>query len=180
MVCPSGTANSGNGLSTLCSFKLQRSAISIVRCTTPGASGKQPRHLVGALHKKLVGVEPEALGIMDLRAGLHAKHHVVRVRVLAAQVMRVVRRHQRNIQLLLQPEQPRTGSSSPPPAPGPEFQERNSRARRCPGTAAPQLWPSRSAPPASSSHNSPLRHPENPINPFAFSARYFLLTRGLR
>ncbi len=105
MVCPSGTANSGNGLSTCCSFKLQRSAISIVRAVTPGASGKQPRHLVRALHKKLVGVKPEPLLVVNLRAGLHAQHHIVRMRVLAAQVMRVVGQHQRNVQLPLQPKQ---------------------------------------------------------------------------
>ena len=66
---------------------------------------EQPRHLVGALHKKLVAVKPEPLLVVHLRARLHAQHHVVRVRVLAAQVMRVVGRHQRNVQLPLQPEQ---------------------------------------------------------------------------
>ena len=38
MVWPCGTANSGNGLSTSCSFRLQRSAISIVRLNTAGES----------------------------------------------------------------------------------------------------------------------------------------------
>ncbi len=66
---------------------------------------EQPRHLVRALHKKLVAVELEPVGVVNLRARLHAQHHLVRVRVLAAQVMRVVRRHQRNPQLPLQPEQ---------------------------------------------------------------------------
>ena len=34
--------------------------------------------------------------------------------------------------------------------------------------------------PSSASHSSPLRQPEKPIRPLQFSARYFLLTRGLR
>ena len=66
---------------------------------------EQPRHLVRALHKKLVAVELEPVGVVNLRARLHAQHHLVRVRVLAAQVVRVVRRHQRNPQLPLQPVQ---------------------------------------------------------------------------
>jgi hypothetical protein len=65
-----------------------------------GRVREEPLHLLGALHKKLIAVEAEALLVVNLRAGLHAEHHVVRVRVLAAQVVRVVGRHQRNLQLL--------------------------------------------------------------------------------
>ncbi len=70
-----------------------------------GRIRKQPRHLIGGLHKKLVGVEPETVRVVNLRARLHAEHHVVRMRVFAAQVVRVVGQHERNLQLLLQPEQ---------------------------------------------------------------------------
>ena len=45
---------------------------------------------------------------------------------------------------------------------------------------APRLRPAAYSPAISASHSSPLRQPENPIRPFEFSARYFLLTRGLR
>ncbi len=43
---------------------------------------------------------------MDLRPRLHAQHHVVGVRVFAAQVVRVVGQNQRNLQIPLQLEQP--------------------------------------------------------------------------
>ena len=62
-------------------------------------------HFVPALHKKLIAVELEAVALMNLRAGLHTQHHVVRMRVLAAQVVRVIRSHQRNAQLALQAKQ---------------------------------------------------------------------------
>ena len=66
---------------------------------------EQHAHLVRALHKKLVAVKTEPLLVVHLRSRLHAQHHVMRVAVLPAQIMRVVRRHQRNLQLPLQPEQ---------------------------------------------------------------------------
>ena len=45
-----------------------------------------------------------SLLVVDLRSRLHAEHHVVRVRVLPAQIVRIIGRHQRNLQLPLQPE----------------------------------------------------------------------------
>ena len=71
-------------------------------CQHLGRIGKEPLHLLRAFHIELVAVEAEAFFIVNLRARLHAQHHVVGVRVLAAQVMRVVGRHQRNIQFLFQ------------------------------------------------------------------------------
>ena len=61
------------------------------------------RHLVRALHKKLVAVELESIRVVDLGARLHAQHYFVRMRVLAAQVVRIVGRHQRNPQIALEP-----------------------------------------------------------------------------
>ena len=45
-----------------------------------GRIGKDARHFVGALDEELIGVKSEAVGVVNLGAGLHAKHHVVRVR----------------------------------------------------------------------------------------------------
>ena len=70
-----------------------------------GRVGKQARHLVGGLDEELVGVEFEAIGVVDLGVGLHAEHHVVGVRVFAAKIMRVVGGDQRDFELALQPEE---------------------------------------------------------------------------
>ena len=42
-----------------CSFRLQRSAISIAARDTAGESGKTRRHFVGALDEELIGVEAQ-------------------------------------------------------------------------------------------------------------------------
>ncbi len=116
---------------------------------------------------------------MHLRARLHTQHHIVRMMILAAQIMRVVRQHQRNLQFLLQPEkivlnlvlllQPLVlNLEIEIPAP----ENILILHRRALGLLI--------VPAISSSHSSPLRHPEKPISPSACSARYFLLTRGLR
>ena len=105
MVWPGGTANSGKGLSTLVSLRLQRSAISMVRSRTAGESLKEARHFFGALDKKLVAVEFEAVGLVDFCAGLHAEHYVVGVRVFTAQVVRVVGGDERNAELALEAEE---------------------------------------------------------------------------
>ena len=60
---------------------------------------EQFRHLVGAFYEKLIAVELEAIGFVDLGAGLHAEHHVVGVGVFAAEVVGVVGCDQRNAQL---------------------------------------------------------------------------------
>ena len=65
---------------------------------------KEP-HFVGALDEELVAVELEAVGVVNLGAGLHAKHHFMRVTVFAAQVMRVVGSDQGNLQFALQSQQ---------------------------------------------------------------------------
>ena len=76
-----------------------------MRSSNPWRIGENPRHFVGALHKELVAVEFEAVGLVDLGAGLNAEHYIVGVRVFTAQVVRVVGEHERNRELTLQPEE---------------------------------------------------------------------------
>ena len=65
------------------------------------------RHLGGALHEKLIAVELQPVGIVDRLAGLNADHHVLRVRVVLAQVVAVIGGHQRKAKVLFQLQQVR-------------------------------------------------------------------------
>ncbi len=65
---------------------------------------EQPRHLVRALNVELVGIELEPLRVVHRPRRLHAQQHLMRPAVLIRDVVRVVRRDQRNIQILLHPE----------------------------------------------------------------------------
>ena len=76
-----------------------------MRWSTSGESLKEPRHFFGALYKELVAVEVEAFLVVDLGAGLHAEHHVVRVGVFTAEIMRVVGGDKGNIQFAFQAEE---------------------------------------------------------------------------
>ena len=84
--------------------QLQIAALGDLHGPLEGGGGilEERRHLLGAFYKELVRVEFEAVGLLNLGPGLHAEHHVVGVGVFAAQVMRVVGRHERNPQLALQ------------------------------------------------------------------------------
>ena len=70
-----------------------------------GVVGKDARHLVRALDEELVGVELEAIRVVNLGAGLDAEHHVVGVRVFAAQVMGIVGGDERDVELFFQAEE---------------------------------------------------------------------------
>ncbi len=65
---------------------------------------KQPRHLVRRLDVELVRIELEPLRIVHRPGRLHAQQDLVRPAVLILDIVRVVRRNQRNVQVLLHPE----------------------------------------------------------------------------
>ncbi len=102
---------------------------------------KQPLHLLRALDVELLRVELEALRIVHRVRGLHAQQHLVRARVLVLDVVRVVRRNQRNVQVLLQPEHRLAQPSCPAPAHGPESRGSNSLARTAPRKIPRSSWP---------------------------------------
>ena len=62
-------------------------------------------HLGGALEVELVGVELEALGVGQRRAGLHAQQRRVRLGVLGVGVVQVVGRQQRQVEVLRELQQ---------------------------------------------------------------------------
>ena len=70
-----------------------------------GRVREQARHLVGSLDEELVGVKAEAFGVVNLRPGLHAEHHVVRMRIFAAEVVRIVGEDEGNVEFLFEAEQ---------------------------------------------------------------------------
>src|SRR5215813_9323323 len=70
-----------------------------------GSMREELVHLRCSLHIKLIGVELEALWVVNRRGRLYAEQNLMRMRVVLAKVVAVIRRHQRNIQLLLQPKQ---------------------------------------------------------------------------
>ena len=102
----------------------------------PGRVGKQARHFVGGLDKELIGVELEAVRVLNLGVGLHAQHHVVRVRVFAAEIMRVVGCDQRECRARAPAGRDRSGSCARLPGPGPGSRDKNCPCRKCPGTAS--------------------------------------------
>ena len=65
---------------------------------------KQPVHLIRRLNVELLRVELEPLRVVHRVCRLHTQQHLVRARVPVLDVVRVVCRHQRNAQVLLQPE----------------------------------------------------------------------------
>ena len=67
--------------------------------------GEEPFHLRRALDIELVGIELEALGIVDGVRGLHAQQHLMRVMIVFAEIVAVVGGDQRNIQFFFQAEQ---------------------------------------------------------------------------
>ena len=64
-----------------------------------GSMGEEPRHLVGSLDVELVGIELEALGIVDGVGRLHAQQNLVRAAVLIFDVVRIVGGDDRHTQL---------------------------------------------------------------------------------
>ena len=65
------------------------------------------RHLRTSLHKELIAVKLQPVGIVDRLAGLDADHHVLRVRVIFAEVVAVVSRDQRQTEILFELQQVR-------------------------------------------------------------------------
>ena len=58
-----------------------------------------------ALHEKLIAMKLQPVGVVDRLAGLDADHHVLRVRIVLAQIVAVVGRHQRQTKVLFQLQQ---------------------------------------------------------------------------
>ncbi len=67
--------------------------------------GEEVSHLPRRLQVELVGVELEPLRVVAHRAGLHAQERVVRFRVFAVRVVRVVRGEQRRTHVACQPDE---------------------------------------------------------------------------
>ena len=65
---------------------------------------KQPVHLLRRLDVKLVLLKPEPLRVVHRVRRLHAQQHLMRPRIPVLDIVRIVRRHERNPQVLLQPE----------------------------------------------------------------------------
>ena len=72
------------------SVKSHISAIATVFASASGRSGNSRAISCGALQVELLGVEAQPLAVLHLLAGADAEQHVVRLVVLAAQVVRVV------------------------------------------------------------------------------------------
>ena len=102
-VCSGGTPNFGNGSCTGRSFIWQRCAMSQVRSsacsTSPNSAIISSRDL--EIERGLL--EAHAIRIRHGLAGLDAQHDFVRARVVLAQIMRIVGRHQRNAGVGRQP-----------------------------------------------------------------------------
>ena len=64
--------------------------------------GEEPFHLRRALDVELVGIEFEALGVVDGVGGLHAEQHFVRMMIVFAEIVAVVGGDQRDVQLFFQ------------------------------------------------------------------------------
>lgn len=69
-----------------------------------GRMREKPLHLLGGLHIKLIGVEFEALRVMDRACGLDAQQHFVRMVIVLAQIVAVIGCHQRDAEFLLHTE----------------------------------------------------------------------------
>src|ERR1019366_5752354 len=64
-------------------------------------------HLHGTFHIKLVANELQTVGVIDGFAHLNAKHYVLRVGIVLAEIVAVISRDQRNAEVLLQLQQVR-------------------------------------------------------------------------
>ena len=64
-------------------------------------------HFVMALDEKSAALKLHAIRILDRLARLNAQHHVLRVRVIFAEIVAVIRGHQRKAQVFLQAKQGR-------------------------------------------------------------------------
>ena len=73
-----------------------------MRLQTRGACEKSALHLVGGLDVELVGVELEALGVVDAAGGLHAEQDFVGAGVVVAEVVGVVGGDERDVEFALQ------------------------------------------------------------------------------
>jgi len=70
-----------------------------------GRIGEERGHLVGALDEELVGVEFEAIGVLNFGVGLDAEHYVVGVGVFAAEIVRVIGGDKGDFELALEAEE---------------------------------------------------------------------------
>ena len=58
-------------------------------------------HLLCRLDEELVAVELKAIRVVDGRRRLHRQQNLVRMRIVFAEIMRIVRRNQRDAELAL-------------------------------------------------------------------------------
>ena len=93
MVKPGGTSKAGRDDTSL-RVKSHLSATRRVLARASGCSGKTRAISSGALQEELLGVEAEALLVLDLLARADAEQHVVGVGVVLEQVVRVVGGHE--------------------------------------------------------------------------------------
>ena len=68
---------------------------------------EDPQHLVGILDEKLVALKLHPVGLLNRLSGLNAQHYVLRVRIVFAKVVAVVRRNQRQSEISFELEQSR-------------------------------------------------------------------------
>ena len=102
-----------------------------------GMLGEQRPHLRGALQVVAVAVEPEAVGLVQPRAGLDAQQRVVGLRVLLVRVVQVVGAPAAGCRGPWRSPAAPGGSSSRWTARGPSARRRSSPCRRCPGSPRP-------------------------------------------
>ena len=81
---------------------LQASAIFVVLVRASGNLGKDFPHLVGAAQVERVLFHTHAVGVVHIAVRLNAQQHVVRIGILAAGVVPVVRGNQRQIEVSCQ------------------------------------------------------------------------------
>ncbi len=105
MVWPGGTANSGKGLFTLLSLKVAALGELHGAADDFGRVGEELFHLLGAFYVELVGVEFEALGVVDGVRGLHAEQDFVGVVVVFAEVVAVVGGDEGDVELFFHAEE---------------------------------------------------------------------------
>ena len=136
------------------------------------------QHLVAVLDKKLVALELHPVRVLDGLPRLNAQHHILRMRIVFAQIVAVVGRDQRQPKIFLQLEQPRMDAVFHLQSLILNLEEKIFFAKKFAVKSCRRsrrfVVPFR----------QPLRHfafqaARKPDQPFECSARNFLLTRGL-
>ena len=169
MVWPGGTANSGKGLVHL--VELEGATLGELHGAADhfGRVGEELFHFRRAFHVELVGIELEALGVVDGVRGLDAEQDFVGVGVVVAEVVGVVGGDEGDVELFFQLNRSAwtafSGSRPCPESPGRSF-----LGRRSPGTGRRPLGDFVFAG-HEVAQTSPARQPEKPMRPSECLAR---------